>query len=252
MRAIITRHYKTIINASDQILGWGDSPRDKGWEADVEFVSARLREQGVNFDAVYSSDLERSRQTAMFHARLLGIHIIHDDRALNEVNYGKLYKKKKKWVAEHYPLHKIDPDFVYPKGESFRQMQQRSVDCLSSMAKRYSHQTVLIVAHAGVIRGLVSHFLGLDYADNLKRKISHRYIGDFLFDGARCVRYDELGKPSGFIGEGVIEAPFNCPLADKPVVSSELQSAQKNSSHSAGNILVALIPCQRPAVSTWP
>ena len=236
MRAIITRHYKTIINASDEILGWGDSPRDKGWKADVEFVSVRMRDRGINFDAVYSSDLERSRQTAMFHSRLLGIDITHAAPALNEVNYGKLYKKKKKWVAEHYPLHKIDPDFVYPKGESFRQMQQRSVNCLLSMAKRYSHETVLIVAHAGVIRGLVSHFLGLDYADNLKRKISHRYMGDFLFDGDRCVRYDELGRPSGFISEGVIEAPFTCPLADTPVVSAEFQSAQNISSRSAGNI----------------
>ena len=225
MRAIITRHYKTLNNVSEQILGWGDSPRDKSWRADVDFVNERLQKEGVSFDAVYSSDLERSRQTAMYHARLLGLKIIHDTPALNEVNYGKLYKKKKKWVAEHYPLHKIDPDFVYPKGESFRQMQQRSVNCLLSMAKRYSRQTVLIVAHAGVIRGLVSHFLGLDYAGNLKRKISHRYIGDFLFDGDRCVRYDELGKPSGFISEGVIEAPFICPLADTPVVSAEFQSA---------------------------
>jgi len=230
MRAIITRHYKTIINASDQILGWGDSPRDKGWQADVEFVSDRLQEHGIHFDAVHSSDLERSRQTAMFHARLLGIHLINDTPALNEVNYGKLYKKKKKWVAEHYPLHKKDPDFVYPKGESFRQMQQRSVSYLSALAARHPEQTVLIVVHAGVIRGLVSHFLGLNYADNLKHRISHRYIGDFLFDGESCVRYDELGKPSGFVREGVIETPFFCPVAGGSVVSAELQSAPAFSS----------------------
>ena len=236
MRAIITRHYKTIINASDQILGWGDSPRDKGWQADVEFVSARFREQEINFDAVYSSDLERSRQTAMFHARLLGIHIIHDTKALNEVNYGKLYKKKKKWVAEHYPLHKIDPDFVYPKGESFRQMQQRSVSYLSSLAESHPHQTVLIVVHAGVIRGLVSYFLGLEYADSLKHKVSHRYIGDFLFEGDNCVRYDELGKPSGFVSDGVIKTPFICPPADTPLVSSEFQSPPKNSTRSPRDI----------------
>ncbi|MCK5382582.1 MAG: histidine phosphatase family protein [Gammaproteobacteria bacterium] len=236
MRAIITRHYKTIINASDQILGWGDSPRDKGWKADVEFVSARLREHGVNFDAVYSSDLERSRQTAMFHARLFGIHIIHDTPALNEVNYGKLYKKKKKWVAEHYPQHKEDPDFVYPKGESFRQMQERSVNCLLSIAEKHPEQTVLIVVHAGVIRGLVSHFLDLNYADHLKHRISHRYIGDFLFDGETCVRYDELGKPSGFVRDGVIETPFSCSLAEGPVISAEFQPALKIVSRSAGNI----------------
>ena len=225
MRAIICRHYKTIINASEQILGWGDSPRDKGWKADVEFVNDRLQERGISFDAVYSSDLERSRQTAMFHARLLGLHIIHDTAALNEVNYGKLYKKKKKWVAEHYPRHKKDPDLVYPEGESFRQMQQRSVSYLSSLASKHPQQTVLIVVHAGVIRGLVSHFLGLNYAENLKHKISHRYIGDFLFDGKNCVRYDELGKPSGFVTEGVIKVPFSRYVTDGSAVASELQSA---------------------------
>ena len=236
MRAIITRHYKTIINASDEILGWGDSPRDKGWRADVEFVSTRLREQGINFDAVFSSDLERSRQTAMFHSRLFGIHVINSTAALNEVNYGKLYKKKKKWVAEHYPLHKVDPDFVYPKGESFRQMQQRSVCYFLSLAKSYPEQTVLIVAHAGVIRGLVSHFLGLDYKDHLKHKISHRYIGDFQFDGADCVHYDELGKPSGFINDGAIRIPFICPRADVAAASAEFQSAEKLSTLPAGNV----------------
>ena len=227
MRAIITRHYKTIINASDQILGWGDSPRDKGWRADVEFVGEQLQEHEINFDAVHSSDLERARQTAMFHARRLGILLIHDTPALNEVNYGKLYKKKKKWVAEHYPRHKKDPDLVYPEGESFRQMQQRSVSYLSALAQRHPQQTVLIVVHAGVIRGLVSHFLGLNYADNLKHKISHRYIGDFLFEGASCVRYDELGKPSGFVREGVIEIPFSCPSINTPVDTATFRPAPK-------------------------
>ncbi len=232
MRAIIVRHYKTIINASEQILGWGDAPRDSGWKADVDFVGDRLREHGISFDAVYSSDLERSRQTAMFHARLLGIQIINDTPALNEVNYGKLYKKKKKWVAEHYPLHKKDPDFVYPGGESFRQMQQRSVSYLSLLAMRQPGRTVLVVVHAGVIRGLVSHFLGLDYADNLKHKISHRYIGDFLFDGNTCVRYDELGKPSGFVRDGVIEVPLSCPVAGGSVASTDVQSAPEVSTRA--------------------
>lgn len=236
MRAIITRHYKTIINASDQILGWGDSPRDKGWKADVDFVSARLREHRINFDAVYSSDLERSRQTAMFHANLLGIDIIHDTAALNEVNYGKLYKKKKKWVVENYPRHKKDPDFVYPQGESFRQMQQRSVSYLSSLAEKYPDRTVLMVIHAGVIRGLVSHFLGMNYADHLNHRISHRYIGDFLFDGKTCVRYDELGKPSGFVSDAVIEIPFSCPVTGAAVISAELQAAQEAPVPAVGKI----------------
>jgi broad specificity phosphatase PhoE len=237
MRAIVTRHYKTLINASEQILGWGDSPRDKGWKADVEFVSDRIKENGISFDAVYSSDLERARQTAMFYARQFGKHIIHDTPALNEVNYGELYKKKKAWVAKNYPQHKKDPDFVYPGGESFRQMQQRSVNYLSNLAVTQPQQTVLLVVHAGVIRGLVSHFLGLNYADNLKHKISHRYIGDFLFEGNTCERYDELGKPSGFVREGVIKIPFSCPVTDTRSITEGLQSTPNLSSRSAGSIL---------------
>ena len=223
MRAIITRHYKTLINAAEEILGWGDSPPRRGWKADVAFISSRLRKHRIDFDAVYSSDLERARQTAMFHARRLGIDLVQDTAALNEVNYGNFYKKKKKWVAENCPQYKTDPDFVYPEGESFRQMQSRSVHYLSQLAEEKPQQTILIVAHAGVIRGLISHFLGLNYADHLKHKISHRYIGDFQFEGKDCVRYDELGKPSGFVMDGAIEIPFSCSVARGPAISAALK-----------------------------
>jgi len=141
-----------------------------------------------------------------------------------------------KWVADHYPKHKKDPDLVYPEGESFRQMQQRSVSYLSSLAKTHPDQTVLIVVHAGVIRGLVSHFLGLKYADNLKHRISHRYIGDFRFEGESCVRYDELGKPSGFVRDGVFEIPFSCPVADSLVNTAEFRPVPKISTRSVQGI----------------
>ena len=87
-------------------------------------------------------------------------------------------------------------------------MQQRSARQLQSLAENHPRQTILLVVHAGVIRGLVSYFLNLDYAAQLKRKISHRYIGDFTFEGPDCVRYDELGKASGFVRDGVVEVPW--------------------------------------------
>ena len=66
---------------------------------------------------------------------------------------------------------------------------------------------MLIVTHAGVIRGFVSHFLGLDLGRHLKHAISFRYIGEFEFDGSTFKRYDELGEPSGFADSGIIELP---------------------------------------------
>ncbi len=216
MRAIVVRHYKTLLNASGQILGWGDAPRAADWQADLAFVDDTLRERAISLDAIYSSALERARQTAMYYARRHRIPIVHDSPALNEVNYGLLYKKTKKWVTRNIPEHKKDPDFVYPEGESFRQMQERSVRFLVSLTGLFPERTVLVVVHAGVIRGLVSHFLGLDYSEQLKQRISHRYIGDFQFAGDSCVSYDEWGKPSGFVRSGAVEIPFRCGVSAAP------------------------------------
>ncbi|MBL3590921.1 MAG: histidine phosphatase family protein [gamma proteobacterium endosymbiont of Lamellibrachia anaximandri] len=208
MRAIVVRHYKTLINASGLIMGWGDAPPVKGWKADMSYVDAILNEHNIQFSAVYTSYLERARQTGMFYARKRGIPLVQDTLALNEINYGILYRKSKSWVEKTFPLHKKDPDFVYPDGESFRQMQTRSVIFFDSLAAKHQDETILVVVHAGVIRGFVSHFLGLPYAKNLKRKITHRYIGDFMFEGDQCVCYDELGKPSGFVRDGAISIPL--------------------------------------------
>lgn len=208
MRIILIRHYKTQTNEDGRILGWDDSPPCQDWKTDFDFVDALLTEQGVNIDAVYSSDLERSRQTAKLHARVLGISTVSSSAELNEVNYGEVQQKRKSWVAANYPEHKKNPDMVYSGGESFRQMQQRSVRYISALAEAHPKQSALVVAHAGVIRGLICHFLGLEYAGNLERRIPFRYIGDFLFKGKHCVRYKELGRPSGFVRDRVIKIPF--------------------------------------------
>ncbi|MFZ9039651.1 MAG: histidine phosphatase family protein [Gammaproteobacteria bacterium] len=210
MRLILTRHYKTRSNEDDRIMGWGDSPPGDDWKTDIDFVDDCLRQRGLEFDAVYSSDLGRSRQTAIIHAVRFGIQMVNSRTELNEVNYGQLLNRKKDSVAKQYPQHKKNPDMVYPGGESFRQMQQRSMRFLSSLALERPQQTLLVVSHAGVIRGIVSHCLGLDYARHLKQRISFRYIGDLVFEGENCIRYDELGYPSGFVKSGVVELPHNC------------------------------------------
>jgi len=207
MRMLLARHYQTESNAAGRILGWGNSPPCPDWKTDVNFIDARLQESGIGIDAIYSSDLDRARQTANKYAASFGIENVIEAPELKEINYGRLQTRRKSWVFENYPEHKKDPDLVYPDGESFRQVQQRSTTFLRSLARTSPESTVLIVSHAGVIRGVISHFLGLDYTENLKRRISFRYIGDFLFEGESCVRYDELGKPSGFVRDGVIEIP---------------------------------------------
>jgi broad specificity phosphatase PhoE len=209
MRVILTRHYHTQSNFAGRILGWGDSPPRPVWKKDVKFVAGQLRQAGVSLDAIYSSDLVRARRTAMAYADAFGVPEVIAVPELKEINYGKLQTKEKAWVISQYPQHKKDPDLVYPDGESFRQMQQRSVRFVTSLAKTHQSHTVLIVSHAGVIRGVISHFLGLEYAASLKYKIPFRYIGDFRFAGEQCTGYDELGKASGFVRDGGLDIPLS-------------------------------------------
>jgi len=199
MRLLLVRHYKTLINIDDRIMGWGDAPRAQDWEADLLYVDAALRNASVHVDAIYSSALERARSTARYYAKQRGIHLIQDTPALNEVNYGSLYRKQKKWVARHIPEYKTDPDYVFPGGESFTQMQQRCVAFVTNLQHRHPANTLLLVVHAGVIRGLVCHFLNLKFRFYLKKKVSHRYIGDLSLEQGRCTHYSELGIPSDFV-----------------------------------------------------
>lgn len=208
MRVILVRHYRTINNEARRIMGWGDAPRAKDWEEDLLDVYGVLRSHDIHFDGFYSSALDRARNTAHYFSKKYGYDAVVSAFALNEVNYGELYQRPKQWVEEHYPAYKVDPDFVFPGGESFRQMQRRSVDFLLSMQRLHAEDTLLVVAHAGVIRALVSHFMGLDFAANLKQKVSHRYVGEFVIEADTCVLYDELGKPSGFVKEGSVRVPY--------------------------------------------
>ncbi|NOQ90782.1 MAG: hypothetical protein GQ549_07530 [Gammaproteobacteria bacterium] len=205
MRLIIVRHYKTTSNETGKIMGWGDAPPAKNWREDPEHVVKILLDANLDTDIIYTSSLTRAMNTGKFYADSLNVKQVKDTPALNEVNYGKLYNKSKKWVEKTVKGHKKDPDLVYPDGESFNQMKARSVDFIKYISKKHTDETVLIVVHAGIIRSMVSHCLGLDYANNLTRKIGHRYIGDFTIEDKHCTRYNVLGKKSGFITEGIIK-----------------------------------------------
>jgi len=213
MRLILVRHYKTQFNVSGRIMGWGDSPPADDWQQDMQFVTQVLQQRSIHLDQVYSSVLARAQHTAEYFAQQFAVADVHLAPQLNEINYGTLYGKPKAWAATHYPLHKKDPDFIYPEGESFNQLLLRSVGFVKALAQSGGAQTVLCVAHSGVVRALLSHFLDLNYSDHLRCKVTHRYIGLLDFDGPCCASYDEWGTPSGFVTEGTLALPYSRKIA---------------------------------------
>lgn len=117
---------------------------------------------GVRIDAVYTSPIERTLETAIeVAARHRLTPIPHD--GLLEVDYGdwsgrtlaSLYKLKAWRVVQVTPSR-----MVFPNGESLLGAQERAVRAVESIAGANRRKTVALVTHADVIKAVVSHYLG--------------------------------------------------------------------------------------------
>jgi probable phosphoglycerate mutase len=113
--------------------------------------------------AVYSSPLERARETAMpiARARRMPIRI---DRGLYECDFGewtgerldKLSKKPEWDVVQRHPSA-----FRFPRGESFTELQARITGALARLVAQHPGRVIVAVSHADPIKAAVAHALGM-------------------------------------------------------------------------------------------
>jgi probable phosphomutase (TIGR03848 family) len=133
---------------------------DKG-RTQAEAVAERL---GVlpRIDAIYSSPLERARETAAAIARVRGL-AVRIERGLLEGDIGawtgssiKRLARRPEWaVVQRHPA-----GFRFPGGESFVEMQARVDAAVRRLVARHPGRTIVAVSHADPIRVLLAHVLG--------------------------------------------------------------------------------------------
>jgi len=113
-------------------------------------------------DAVYSSPLERARETAAAIGRRLGLPVA-TDRGLLECDFGewtggqlKVLARRPEWaVVQRHPS-----GFRFPGGESFAEMQARIVTAARRLAAAHPGGTVVAVSHADPIKAAVADAAG--------------------------------------------------------------------------------------------
>jgi probable phosphoglycerate mutase len=113
-------------------------------------------------DAIYTSPLERTRETATAIGRARGLRP-RTERGLIEADVGewtgrelKAVRREKQWkVVQGYPS-----GFRFPGGESFAEMQARMVATIERLQAAHPGGTVVAVSHADPIRAVVAHALG--------------------------------------------------------------------------------------------
>jgi len=163
-RLLLVRHGNTELNSAERYWGRSDVKlSDAGiWQA--ERLRDRLAVEKI--DAVYSSDLERALVTAEIIASSHQLAVI-TCAELCEVNFGQLEGLNFSEISRLYPeVAKLwaerSTKLKYPGGESLVEFNTRVSKFLSRLDKHTVGETILIVAHAGVLRTLVCQLLGID------------------------------------------------------------------------------------------
>ncbi|XP_037086229.1 fructose-2,6-bisphosphatase TIGAR-like [Pollicipes pollicipes] len=157
----LVRHGQSEGNRQQLIQGQSDYPLSELGVRQAEALRHHLVERGVTFDAVYSSDLQRARQTCDVVAG--GLPVTEDQR-LREKNYG---------VCENQPVSEL---FVPAGGESQQQVRARAGAFFRDVCQHHlSDQCtrVLVTSHGCLIRELIGHLFET-YHGNLKKADANR------------------------------------------------------------------------------
>jgi len=154
MKLILVRHGETDSNVQEVVQGQLPVPLNSKGLEQARKVGLRLKAEKI--DVIYSSDLERAKQTTAEIARFHKIPLIYSV-LLRERKFGKLegmpsseYKKLRD--SSGLQRHLYRP----PRGESYSDIDKRVKRFLSMIRKKHENQNVLIVSHGGVIRIFVA------------------------------------------------------------------------------------------------
>ena len=133
---------------------------DEG-RAQAEIAANRIAEL-KRVDAVYSSPLERAKETAAPISAGRGLRT-QIDRGLFECDFGDWTGKDLSALMklpEWQTVQRAPSVFRFPNGESFTEMQTRMVSALDRIRAAHPGGTIVCVSHADTIKAAVAHALG--------------------------------------------------------------------------------------------
>lgn len=123
-----------------------------------------------NVDAVYSSPLERAKETAAPIAKALGLRV-RIDRGLLEADCGDwtgMALKDLRKLPEWRTVQRHPSGFRFPNGESLAEMQVRMTGAVARLHARHPGRTIVLVSHADPIKAAVADALGT-HLDHFQR-----------------------------------------------------------------------------------
>ena len=161
--------------------------------AEIAAVAERLAAE--NIGALYSSPLQRTRETAEMIAERLGLPIEFRDDVM-ELDFGE-------WTGATFDSIRADPRWQswsqhrslarIPGGETMRQVQYRAVEAVLDIADRHRDEAVVIVSHGDVIRAALVFALGMPLDFYSRIEVAQGSLSTIRIDqgGIRVVSINE-------------------------------------------------------------
>ena len=159
MNLLLIRHGQTNWNLKQCFQGQSDIPLNETGRKQAQALADRLSAEQL--DHVYVSDLQRAVETANIILRTSGYKPnLHPDSRLREVNFGAWEGLTYDEIKAKYPepLAAWENDIFKnapPNGETLEQLSARVQSVLDELCAKHQDQTVLIVAHGGVLQTLI-------------------------------------------------------------------------------------------------
>jgi probable phosphoglycerate mutase len=157
MKLILTRHGRTLEN--DLGIIQGHLPGTLSPEGKNQAKNLARRLKSMDFAIIFSSDLQRTRDTTKEILALCPrIPVIYTE-ALREQQLGIFQGKKKSELAwyEHAEKGALPSP---PEGESVEELYERASAFLQMLSCEYSDKEVLLVTHSGMMRALLAVIFG--------------------------------------------------------------------------------------------
>jgi alpha-ribazole phosphatase len=163
-RLLLVRHGKTERNSTQRYWGCTDVKLSPAGIRQAERLRDRLAEEPLS--AVYSSDLKRASATAEIIACRHDVALTTCPE-LREIDFGEIegltFDEARRLYPEVVRLWvEQSPKLKYPAGDSITEFSNRVISFVPKLAKHTEQETVLIVAHSGVLRTLLCQLLGME------------------------------------------------------------------------------------------
>jgi len=187
VQIILVRHGATDWNLQGRCQGSSDRNLSEVGIRQAEQIAGRLSNEGV--DAVYSSGLQRARQTAERISHPHNLPVLIDD-AVRELDHGELegltFNEIKSTYGDFLVRWRSEPaEICVPGGERLADVAERAWDGLNQIVQRHAEaERIVIVSHNFPILGIVCRVTGTHLNEYRTFHLDPCGIARLAYDGA--------------------------------------------------------------------